>query len=209
MEGESHTRSQAGVTVSGVRKAWRTARLIEDTEFTMRCHWASPGFLTSLYQTSHLKPLPTSTQPNKWTWTLRDKDLNPSCLGSPPEVGSVLTFCAQWMPPDSNHGRMDHPRAPPGGCCAAALYYDWKVSCWRRECYLLIEIMCMCPYLYVFLQYSKCVHADCESLCAHIQVQGDGLQVVGGRWVNFFNLSGWYDGRVMQPWGLLLVHTED
>lgn len=37
----------------------------------------------------------------------------------------------------------------------------------------------MCPYLYVFLQYSKCVHADCESLCAHIQVQGDGLQVVG------------------------------
>lgn len=64
-------------------------------------------------------------------------------------------------------------------------------------------------YLYVFLQYSKCVHADCESLCAHIQVQCDGLQVVGGRWVSFFNLSGWYDGRVMQPWGLLLVHTED
>lgn len=143
----------------------------------MRCHWASPGFLTSLYQTSHLKPLPTSTQPNKWTWTLRDKDLNPSCLGSPPEVGSVLTFCAQWMPPDSNHGRMDHPRAPPGGRCAAALYYDWKVSCWRRECYLLTEIIYMCFYSIV----SVCMLTVSPSvLTFRSSVTGCRLWGVGG-----------------------------
>lgn len=139
---ENCTRSRAVQRNSEV--VWgsvRTAPLIEDRERTMRCHWASPGFLTPLlHQTSHLKLLPTSYQPNKWTWTLREKDLNLRCLGSPPEVGPVLTFCAQWMHPDSNNGRMDHLRAPPRGRCAAALYYDWKVRFWRCKYQLWIEI---------------------------------------------------------------------
>ncbi len=56
--------------------------------------------------------------------------LVPRWLGSP-----HLISCDQWMPPYSNHGRMDHPGAPPGGRRAAALYYDRKVSsCQSAAC---------------------------------------------------------------------------
>lgn len=32
-----------------------------------------------------------------------------------------------WMHSASSHGRVDHSRAPPGGRCSTALYYDRKV----------------------------------------------------------------------------------
>lgn len=41
--------------------------------------------------------------------------------------GSNIVSSDPWMSLASSHGRVDHSRAPPGGCCAAALYNDWKV----------------------------------------------------------------------------------
>ncbi len=41
--------------------------------------------------------------------------------------GSIIVSSDPLMSSAPSHGRVDHFRAPPGGCCAAALYNDWKV----------------------------------------------------------------------------------
>lgn len=39
---------------------------------------------------------------------------------------SIIVSIDPWMSSAPSHGRVDHFRAPPGGRCAAALYYDRK-----------------------------------------------------------------------------------
>lgn len=64
------------------------------------------------------------------------------------------------MPPNSSHGRVDHPGAPPGGRRAAALYYDRKVS--SPQGVRVCLIAARCAFVLMF-QYYMCMHTHTVS----------------------------------------------